>query len=153
MPTATNYPNMQFTICNIPAAEVASFCEALPEFQAPYTESEIRDKLAGRPHLSLGAFDGERLAGFKLGYEREGFFYSWLGGVLPEYRRQGVARLLADAQEAWALQNGYASVTFKTRNRHKAMLLFALKNGFFITGFEAKEDPTESRIWLRKALI
>ncbi len=125
----------------------------LPEFQNPYDAAAIARRVAGVPHLNLVAYiDGEP-AGFKLGYERDGSFYSWLGGVLPQYRRLGVAQALADAQEQWALENGYDSITFKTRNRHKAMLVFALKNGFSITGFEERHPMEESRIWLRKPLI
>jgi GNAT superfamily N-acetyltransferase len=90
--------------------------------------------------------------GFKVGYQREidGSFYSWMGGVLPDFRRRHVARLLAEAQEKWAAGHGYRRITCKTRNRHKAMLLFALKNGFRITAVEPQPDPDENRIWLEK---
>ena len=32
--------------------------------------------------------------GFKVGYERDGYFYSWMGGVLSDYRKKGVAQNL-----------------------------------------------------------
>jgi len=64
----------------------------------------------------------------------------------------GIAQALADAQETWAKEQGYSTITFKTRNSHKAMLLFALKNGFNIIGFEAKETIAENRILLQKPL-
>ncbi len=144
---------MKTDIRNVPIPAVAAFCQQLPEFQEPYSELEMEARLAGKRALSLGAFVENQLVGFKLGYERDGQFYSWLGGVLPQFRRSGIGQALAAAQEAWALENGYASIMFKTRNRHKAMLIFALKNGFEITGFEERNPTEESRIWLRKELV
>jgi GNAT superfamily N-acetyltransferase len=133
-------------------ATVAQLMRQLPEFHAPYREVDLRDRLAGVPHLILIALMDGELAGFKLGYERLGHFYSWLGGVLPAFRRQGIACALAEEQERWAREQGYEAVIFKTRNQHKAMLVFALKNGFDITGFEARDSAAEHRIWLRKNL-
>lgn len=136
-----------------PVEIAARLSRQLPEFQNPYDAKAIARRVAGVPHLNLVAYIGEEPAGFKLGYERDGYFYSWLGGVLPQFRRMGLAQALAAAQEQWALENGYDSITFKTRNRHKAMLVFALKNGFSITGFEERHPMEDSRIWLRKSLI
>ena len=124
----------------------------LPEFNSPYNLEEINKKVRKKSCLNLIAYIENSPAGFKLGYERDGYFYSWLGGVLPKYRRMGVAKKLADEQEEWAKENGYDSITFKTRNRHKAMLSFSLNNGFNIFKVEEKEIIEEYRIWLKKKL-
>jgi len=92
------------------------------------------------------------LAGFKVGYERDGYFYSWMGGVIPGFRRNGIALALAIEQENWARAQGYTSVTFKTRNIHKAMLSFSLNNGFNIIKVDPHEDVAQHRIWLKKML-
>lgn len=126
--------------------------QQIPEFDGPPPASEYHRRLNGVPHLILVAFDGDRPVAFKVGYERDGYFYSWMGGVLPAYRQRGLARQLADRQEAWARAAGYDSVTFKTRNQHKGMLVFALKNGFDIIGFREKESVATNRILLRKPL-
>ncbi len=126
--------------------------QGLPEFSTPYDIEEINKRIKNIPHLNLVAFANKKPAGFKLGYERDGYFYSWLGGVLPEYRRMGIAKALAGEQENWAQKNNYNSITFKTRNRHKAMLLFAIKNGFNIFKIEEKENINEYRIWLQKTI-
>jgi GNAT superfamily N-acetyltransferase len=102
--------------------------------------------------LVLTAHDGNTAAGFKIGYEREGAFYSWLGGVLPEYRRKGVATLLADAQEKWAREQGYKSIWMKTRNRFPGMLILAVGRGFRITGFDPRGEIGEHRIVLTKSI-
>lgn len=124
----------------------------IPEFDGPPDASEYHRRLQGVPHLLLGAFYGDQAVGFKAGYQREDYFYSWMGGVLPEYRQLGLAQELARRQEAWAKAAGYDSITFKTRNQHKAMLIFALKNGFNIIGFREKESIATNRILLRKTL-
>jgi GNAT superfamily N-acetyltransferase len=134
--------------------EIVALSGHIPELTDPYGAPVYYERLAPVPHLILLAVDAGIPVGFKVGYQREkdGSFYSWMGGVLPEYRRKHVARQLAQRQEAWARENGYTSIIFKTRNRHKAMLIFALKNGFQITAVEPMEAIEEYRIWLRKEL-
>lgn len=124
----------------------------LPEFVAPYPASAYRERLAGVPHLILLACVGGQAAGFKVGYELEGSFYSWMGGVLPDYRRRGVARALASEQESWAKQRGYSRLLMKSRNEHRAMLIFALSNGFSISSVEKRPVLSANRIWLEKVL-
>ena len=59
---------------------------------------------------------------------------------------------LAERQEAWARKQGYPYITFKTRNQHKNMLLFALRRDFHIIGFKEKDDYLANGILLRKVL-
>ena len=133
-------------------ATAVAISNNIPEFINPPPKEEYKRRLKEVPHLILVAFDGDRPVGFKVGYERNGSFYSWMGGVLPSYRRRSIARHLAEKQEAWALAQGYKSVTFKTRNQHKNMLLFALRRGFNIVGFKEKGDVLTNRILLQKVL-
>lgn len=140
----------QIKITDIAAAVEVSQC--IPEFINPPKRSEYEKRLGKGPYLILVAYDGETPIGFKVGYEREQGFYSWMGGVVPSFRRRSVALKLALAQEKWARENGYKTITFKTRNQHKNMLLFALKRGFQIIGFKEKEDVTTNRIILSKVL-
>lgn len=133
-------------------ATAVAISNSIPEFIDPPSKEEYKRRLKDVPHLILVAFDQDRPVGFKVGYERNGAFYSWMGGVLPSYRRRSIARRLAEKQEAWALANGYKSVTFKTRNQHKNMLLFALRRGFNIIGFKEKGDVLTNRILLQKVL-
>lgn len=128
----------------------AELSRMLPEFHDPYDETEIEKRFCGKAQLILIAYSGKTPVGFKVGYERDGYFYSWLGGVLPNYRGHGVAKKLADAQELWAKEKGYDSVTFKTRNRHKAMLCFALKMGLTLLGLKRKEKPGNTVSGLKK---
>ncbi|HMQ46287.1 MAG TPA: GNAT family N-acetyltransferase [Saprospiraceae bacterium] len=132
--------------------EAVSVSRQIPELKAPYPPHVYEKRLLDTPHLILIALADLQLVGFKVGYERERAFYSWMGGVIPAYRQQGIALSLAETQERWAKQQGYESIFFKTRNTHRAMLIFALKNGFQIIDFEKKDLETDNRIWLRKVL-
>lgn len=142
--------DIQIRPCSITTAVAVS--QEVPELVAPYQAEEYERRFQDAPHLILGAFDGNKAIGFKAGYERAGYFYSWMGGVLPAYRKKGVAKQLAQEQERWAKAKAYESITFKTRNIHKAMLIFALKNGFNIIKVEQWPEVSDNRIWLKKVL-
>lgn len=142
--------DLVISISDIATAVATS--QRIPEFVNPPEASEYEKRLNNTPHLILVAYDESRPVGFKVGYERDGEFYSWMGGVLPSYRRRNIALRLAQKQEEWARKEGYKTVTFKTRNQHKNMLLFALKRGFNVVGFKEKGDVMTNRILLRKVL-
>lgn len=76
-----------------------------------------------------------------------------MGGVLPPFRQKGVAAQLAKVQELWVRQQGFRKVVLKTRNCHRGMLIFALKNGFQITNILPKKEIKDYRIILEKQLI
>lgn len=131
---------------------VVAISKKIPEFHNPHELATYQQRLKKVPNIVLVAYVEEIPAGFKVGYERDGYFYSWMGAILPAYRRLGLAKQLAEKQEAWAKVNGYPHVTFKTRNRLKPMLLFAISRGFDIIEIQPKETIGEYRIILRKIL-
>jgi len=124
----------------------------IPEFELLPGWEDIIARLHTIPHLILTASDQGQAVGFKIGYERDGHFYSWLGGVIPSYRHYGVAGLLADRQEQWAKKQGYSTIWMKTRNRFPEMLLMAIRRGFRITAISPRDKIAEHRIVLRKSL-
>jgi GNAT superfamily N-acetyltransferase len=103
------------------------------------------ERLAGAPdfHLVMARAPDGRPAAFKCGF-REGplTFYSWLGGVLPEFRRQGLGRRLMERQHAWCRERGYRYVRTKTRNQWRSMLILNLTVGFEIIGIHTGRDGT-----------
>ena len=102
----------------------------------------------------MNAFVDEKPGWFKVKYDRfkNGSFYSWMGGVLPKYRRQKVADTLADKQENWTKERGYTSIRLKTRKKYQAMLEFCIQRGFVIIEEMPKIPESESWIWLEKQL-
>lgn len=133
--------------------EAVALSMQVPEFKAPHQAEEYQKRLEGIPSLILVAESAGKIVGFKVGYAKdEQLFYSWMGAVLPEFRQFGVAKALAIQQEEWARARGFTCIQFKTRNRLKAMLRFALGNGFDIIGVEPRETLAEYRIFLQKLL-
>jgi ribosomal protein S18 acetylase RimI-like enzyme len=143
---------MYFKIKQSDIPTVVALSQQIPELVKPHPASEYEKRLTNVPHLILVAYQDDQPIGFKVGYYRDESFYSWMGGILPAFRRKGVAKKLADAQEAWAKQQNYHSITFKTRNEHKAMRMFALQNGFDIVDCYLKGSVHEYRIVLRKEI-
>ncbi len=131
---------------------VVTISKKIPEFQNPHELATYQERLKNVPSITLVAYVDGIPVGFKVGYERAGYFYSWMGAILPKYRRLGLARQLAERQEIWAKEKGYPHVTFKTRNRLKPMLIFALNRGFDIIEIQPKDSIEEHRIILRKKL-
>jgi predicted GNAT superfamily acetyltransferase len=124
----------------------------IPEFENLPDEQAVHRRLDQVPHLILTAYAGQQVAGCKIGYERDGRFYSWLGAVRPEYRSRKVASLLAEYQESWARQKGYTAIWMKTRNCFPEMLLMAIRRGFRITALDPREEIAQNRIILEKAV-
>jgi len=125
----------------------------IEEFIEPYPLEEYKRRFSKTPHLILAAYDGDKIIGFKIGYQlTETTFYSWMGAVLRDYRKQDVAKQLAGVQERWAIKNGYSTIRFKTRNKLRSMLLFAIKNDFNIINVEPRDDIGEYRIVMEKKL-
>lgn len=130
--------------------DVLEIVSQIPEFVNPYPIEEFKKRL-NIHSIILVAEIKHHLAGFKYGYEKDTTtFYSWMGGVVPSFRRQGIASELLIEMERKCNEMGYQYLSFKTLNRHKNMLLFSLKNDFEIIDLERKRE--EPRIWLRKKL-
>jgi ribosomal protein S18 acetylase RimI-like enzyme len=123
---------------------------SIPEFKPWYPFEKWEQRLKDRRAVILIAFLDNIPAGFKVGYHDHDDFYSWVGGVLPEQRRKGIALALAEAQEAAVCESGITRIRMKTRNRFRAMLHFALQRGFYIADVEQRGEPQDWRITLLK---
>lgn len=127
----------------------------IPEFtESSYPIDEYKKRLAEKKRIVLSAEVDGQPAGFKIGYESDkpGVFYSWLGGVIPQFRNNRVATLLAKEQEQIAKEMGFEMIEFKTRNYLKPMLIFALQRGFDIIEVEQRNETHQNRIILQKRL-
>ena len=121
-------------------AELLTLCDTIfPGFAADYLTGRLGHIDAP---AAIVARDGSgRLVGFKLGYRRgTGLFYSWLGGIHPDARRQGLARRLMTAQHDWARDRDYRSVETRTRASNNPMIILNLQCGFHVVGFEVDRN-------------
>jgi len=142
--------NIEFEIREGTIAAAVALSHAIPEFNDPHPEEEYNRRIQDSPFLCLLAYKDSQAVGFKVGYAKGAYFYSWMGGVLPAFRRYGIAKALMEEQHAWAKAKGYPGVEFKTRNGLKPMLIFGIKAGFDIIELDRREEVAEHRILLRK---
>ena len=133
--------------------ECVDLSSKIPEFNSPYKIEEYKKPCAGKYLVLIAEIDNQSV-GFKIGYDRfnNGSFYSWMGGVLPKFRRMGVAYSLANFQEKWATKNEFSSILLKTRQKHDGMIAFSLNRGFIITEETQITPAKETRIWMQKLL-
>ena len=133
--------------------ECVDLSSKIPEFNSPYKIEEYKKRCAGKYLILIAEIDNQSV-GFKIGYDRfnNGSFYSWMGGVLPKFRRMGVAYSLANFQEKWATKNEFSSILLKTRQNHDGMIAFSLNRGFIITEETQITPVEETRIWMEKLL-
>lgn len=98
------------------------------------------------------AFSDDEIVGFKLGYQIDSTkFYSWIGGVKKEFRKQGIADESMKRQHDWCRKNGFKIVQTKTKNSFKPMLILNIKHGFDIIELQRNERD-EIKIVLEKSL-
>jgi GNAT superfamily N-acetyltransferase len=94
---------------------------------------EVFDQLHGLPDAYFVASDGDRLIGCSAVHASgEDVLRILITGVLPEYRRRGIARLLKLRVHAWARAHGYREIHTSTANVAVVALNTAL--GYAIVG-------------------
>jgi GNAT superfamily N-acetyltransferase len=134
-------------------ADIATLSKEIPEFEQATTPTRLNSKLNGVVKLILVAKVDAVPVGFKVGYQlTEYTFYSWLGGVVPEYRKSGIATLLLNYQEQWARQSGYKRIKVKSMHRFPGMLNLLISNGYKSEGVEDNADGSEIKIVFSKNL-
>ncbi|MEA3286538.1 MAG: GNAT family N-acetyltransferase [Candidatus Marinimicrobia bacterium] len=103
--------------------------------------------------LLLVASQGDRPVGFKLGYviPDTRTWFSWLGGVHPNYRKRGIAQQLLNLQEKHAKILGLEKIYFTTFDRFTAMINLGEKNGYQLIRSEL--DNGEMKYWYGKSLL
>ena len=116
--------------------------------------SYFQRRLDHHPHVLLMVAELEgRPVGFCCGYElRPTTFYSWLYGVLPDARRMGVASQLMDAEHAWVSSHGYEMIRLECYNRHRPMILLAVKRGYEIVGVRWDSHTASNLVIFEKNL-
>ena len=123
-------------------------------FRPPRDLEFFRRRLLGRynPLLLIANVDG-RPVGFSTGFElKPSVFFAWLTGVLPDYRRQGIASQLHEAQCAWAAEHAYRYIRMECHNQHRPILQMAIAMNFNIVGMRWDPDRADNLIVFEKSL-
>jgi GNAT superfamily N-acetyltransferase len=123
-------------------------------FRPPRDVESFKRRFRGRYNvLQLVARLQDKPVGFFLGFElKPTVFFAWFYGVLPDFRRQGIASQLMDAVHAWARQNDYESIRFECHNQHRPMLHLAIALGYDIVGIRWDPDRGDNLVIFEKVL-
>ncbi|WP_404339734.1 GNAT family N-acetyltransferase [Pseudoalteromonas mariniglutinosa] len=134
-------------------AEIVTISKKIPEFEQKKTLKQLKSKLDGVVNLILVAKVNGELVGFKVGYQlTEDTFYSWLGGIIPEYRNCGIATLLLNYQEKWASNSGYKTIKVKSMNRFPTMVNLLFSNGYEVEETGKSVNNSKGKILFSKNL-
>lgn len=124
-------------------------------FHKPTPKNKLEYELSNKSKLSiLIAYDDNKPIAYKIGFESsKSRFYSWIGGVIPAYRKQGLAQQLMQKQHEIAKSLGYKLISTQTDNSFKPMIVLNLKSGFEIRGTLQSVNDDHLTIIMEKALI
>lgn len=90
---------------------------------------------------------------YKIGYQHKaGVYYSWIGGVHPDWRKRGLASRLMHSQHQWCQNRGYVSIRTETKNQWRDMLICNLRHGFDVIGCYT-DELGEPKLILEKRLV
>ncbi|WP_211655341.1 GNAT family N-acetyltransferase [Planococcus alpniumensis] len=112
------------------------------------------EKLNSQEHVLIYvALVDNQVAGYKIGYGLDDrIFYSWLGGVHPDFRKLGIASELMSRQHADLKNLGYEIVRTKTMNKWRGMLLLNIQTEFDVLKTEV-DQRGQLKIVLEKKLL
>lgn len=135
--------------------DIPLITELYSQIFRPVHDAEFfRRRFLGRYNpLILVASVDERAVGFFTGFElKPTVFFAWLYGVLPDYRRAGIASQMVEAVHAWVEEHGYHSIRFECHNQHRPMLHLAIAHGYDIAGIRWDPDRGENLVIFEKVL-
>jgi GNAT superfamily N-acetyltransferase len=123
-------------------------------FRPPRDVESFHRRYRGRYNvLQLIARIGDQPVGLFLGFElKPTVFFAWFYGVLPDFRRQGIASQLMEAVHSWARQNEYESVRFECHNQQRPMLHLGIACGYDIAGIRWDADRGDNLVIFEKVL-
>jgi GNAT superfamily N-acetyltransferase len=115
----------------------------------------LKRRFLGRHNvLTLMARLDDRPVGFWIGFElKPGMFYHWLGGVLADFRRHGIARQLHEAQQSWAKDHGYEYIRCECMNHQREFVHFAVTVGYDIVGIRWDSTHADNLVVFEKTIL
>jgi ribosomal protein S18 acetylase RimI-like enzyme len=127
--------------------------EALSESIFAVAVGDIGWRLENMPYASVfSARDDNKLVGFKAGYAMsQSKYYSWLGGVRQDYRRQGIASELMRLQHIWLCEQGFQVIETSANEENITMAAANLRHGFVACGI--RREPHRVQVLFNKSLI
>jgi len=133
------------SLTTVSPKKIAEMVELLPEFTFKNTGDDIASRIAGRNHSAVIARSDGANAGFMVCYEDcDGFFYNWIMGVLPAFRRAGIGKAFIKHFAESALSLGLPRLRVKTMNKYRSMLRLLIDCRFNIVAVQDGKITFES---------
>ncbi len=90
------------------------------------------EKLEDRAAVVIAYAESEgEIVGFKVGYElKPTLFYTWVGGVLPEFCSRGIATKMISDQLEFCKAKGFNMIKTISDNRNKEAMILNLRAGY-----------------------
>ncbi len=116
--------------------------------------ASFRRRYLGRYNiLQMLACVKDKPVGFFLGFElKPTTFFAWFYGVLPDFRRQGIASQLMEAAHSWAVQHEYEMIRVECHNSHRPLLHLSIALGYDIVGIRWDADRGDNLVIFEKTL-
>lgn len=137
-------------------ANIKAFRELTPETEKLLNDLNLEilgselsgsfDTVRNKPNLlALIAFIDNKAVAFKLGFsepEKPQSFYSWSGGVLPDFRSLAIASKLMKTQHSLLKEMKVSEVTTKCREDRLEMISLNKKFGFnLVETYQSQQNP------------
>jgi len=104
------------------------------------TQAKLRKDFGRANPVRLGAYKEGKLVGFCFGFQDcDSSFSMAASGVLPEHRRKGLYRFLAERMLEISKGMDFPQVSSRHVATNNAVLIAKLKLGFVVTGMELSE--------------
>lgn len=134
-------------------AELLLLHNQIPELSPVSNSDYFNTRIGNKSSLLLIGEVKDAAVAYKLGYWiNSDCFYSWLGGVHPDYRKQGIAKALLLEQERRVREMGAKEIRVKSMNQYRSMLLLLISQGYAITGVQLNAQGKE-KIHFSKKLV
>ncbi|HEY1376157.1 MAG TPA: GNAT family N-acetyltransferase [Gemmataceae bacterium] len=123
-------------------------------YRPPRDVESFRRRFRGRYNaLRMIARIKDQPVGFFLGFElKPTTFFAWFYGVLPDFRRQGIATQLMEAVHEWAREQEYESVRLECHNSARPMLHLAIELEYIVAGIRWDPDRGDNLVIFEKTL-
>ena len=123
-------------------------------YRPPRDVESFRRRYLGRYNvLQMIAWIKDRPVGFFMGFElKPSAFFAWFYGVLPDFRRQGIATQLMEAVHEWARDHEYESVRLECHNSARSMLHLAIALDYIVAGIRWDPDRGDNLVIFEKTL-
>ena len=123
-------------------------------YRPPRDAESFRRRFRGRYNvLQMIARIKDQPVGFFMGFElKPTTFFAWFYGVLPDFRRQGIATQLMEAVHEWAREQEYESVRLECHNSARSMLHLAIALEYIVAGIRWDPDRGDNLVIFEKTL-